>query len=69
MPFHASAKGTESTSAVRKSPTAVHALAEAHETSDSIPVALPGGVGICWTDHAAPFHASASGRVKPDIFW
>jgi hypothetical protein len=35
-------------------------VAEAQETPISSLAVAPVGAGVCWTDHAVPFHASAS---------
>ncbi|HMC72535.1 MAG TPA: hypothetical protein VKJ07_25500 [Mycobacteriales bacterium] len=44
-------------------PTAVQALAEAHDTADSDTSDSPVGFGIDWTDQFDPFHRQA------DITW
>ena len=41
-------------------PTAVHALAEVHETEVSALSAAPGGFGVGWTAQLVPSHRSAS---------
>ncbi len=61
VPFHSSASGVVSspsgTTAAR--PTAMHALADVHETSPSELRSF--SVGVAWNTHVVPFHASASG--------
>jgi len=52
LPFDRSAKPV---------PTAVHTLAEMHDTPlKRASVSVPVGFGVAWIDHAVPFHTSAS---------
>jgi len=39
-------------------------VAEVQATADSSPLAMPGGVEICWTDQEVPFHASARATLS-----
>jgi len=40
-------------------------FAELHDTPASLVSLAPGGLGVCWTDHEVPFHASASVTRAP----
>jgi hypothetical protein len=46
-------------------PTAVHALAEAHDTANSVVVDAPVGFGVGWIVHAWPSHTSANVTSGP----
>ena len=46
-------------------PTAVHALAEVHDTPDSTAFVAPDGFGVVWTVHFVPFQSSAKGVSAP----
>src|ERR1022692_471952 len=58
VPFQRSASVTRLPLALlRTSPTAVHAVAELHDTEDRLAPATP---GVGWTAHCTPFQRSAS---------
>jgi hypothetical protein len=54
--------------AVALDPTAMHELAEAHETAVMVMEVEPSGVGSVSTFHEPPFDLSASGVVSPEEF-
>jgi len=58
VPFHASANVP-----LRSLPTAVHAVADVHDTPDS--TENPGGLGVAWIFQDVPFHASANVPLGP----
>jgi hypothetical protein len=65
VPFHASATGVERLAGLKVSPTAMQNVREAHDTPTSSVCRAPGGLGVCRTDHEAPFHTSASVTFTP----
>ena len=64
FPFHASARGRPLL-ALLLPPTAMHMVAEAHDTRASELDIAPAGFGVAWMDQVFPFHASARGRLMP----
>jgi hypothetical protein len=46
------------------SPTAMHALADAQDTSRSVPLTTPSGATGCWSVHPEAFAACAVGRAN-----
>ena len=40
-------------------PTAVQAVADAHDTPFRVLFDPPAGLGVCWIDHLEPFQRSA----------
>jgi hypothetical protein len=63
FPFHFSATVKEALEVVFKKlevPTAVHAVAEMHDTLISSGFVAPAGVGMGWIAQAVPFHRSAT---------
>jgi hypothetical protein len=46
-------------------PTAVHAVADVHDTPSRPLVVVPAGLGTVWIDQLVPFHRSANGRELP----
>jgi hypothetical protein len=61
VPFHLSAKVTsESEALLKEEPTAIHAVAELHDTPASFVTIAPAGSGVACTVQAVPFHTSAS---------
>jgi hypothetical protein len=62
VPFHLSANVTSEEEALLKDdPTAIHAVAELHETPASFVTIAPAGSGVACTVQAVPFHTSARG--------
>ena len=64
VPFHTSAS-EELPEPVVAAPTAMQNVAEAQETPVSVADSAPAGLGVLRTDHAVPFHDSAS--VTPTV--
>jgi hypothetical protein len=46
-------------------PTAVHAVAEMHDTPDSLLACAPLGLGVVWIVQLVPFQRSASVTTVP----
>jgi hypothetical protein len=65
VPFHTSANGDCTLLEVDESPTATHAVAEAHDTPLRTLKVIPAGSGVDWMLHALPSQASASVSVVP----
>jgi hypothetical protein len=63
VPFHRSASDPPLLGPVISMPTAVQALADAHDTPARPLPCTPVGLGVCWIDHVVPFHRSASVTV------
>src|SRR6516164_1902084 len=63
VPFHRSASDPPLLGPVLSMPTAVQALADAHDTAPRPLPWTPVGLGVCWIDHLVPFHRSASVTV------
>lgn len=61
LPFQRSANAAPLKLLLVWSPTAVHALAELHETAFSSLKMAPVGTGVAWSAQPVPFHRSASG--------
>ena len=66
-PFHRSATGTTAPASVSNSPTAVHALADVHDTESRLPAADV-VTAACCSIHASPVHRSASVRPVLKVF-
>jgi hypothetical protein len=61
VPFHLSANVTSALEVwLKDAPTAIHAVAEVHDTPASFVTIAPAGLGVACTVQAAPFHTSAS---------
>ena len=67
VPFHFSARMTVTPELLRYSPTAVQALAEVQDTPPRALPCAPEGLGVAWTDHEVPFHASARVTSIPEL--
>jgi hypothetical protein len=68
FPFQASVNVSKKLAIITLvSPTAVHALAEEHETADRKLPNAPVGFGVGSIVHFFPFQASANVRVVPDL--
>jgi hypothetical protein len=67
LPFHRSASARVGLTAglVAKLPTAVQALAELHDTPDSMLLVAPDGFGVDWTAHLVPLQRSANVCCAP----
>jgi hypothetical protein len=48
-------------------PTALHEVAEVHETPSSTVDFAPEGLGVDWTDQVVPFQRSASDTCVPEL--
>ena len=56
------------------SPTAVHALADTHDTPDSWTKSAPAGLGVVWIAQLVPSHRSANDTLNsmppaPPLYW
>jgi hypothetical protein len=67
VPSQASANPNAVFELFRYNPTALHALAELHDTLNSSARVAPAGAGVAWMLQAVPFHASANGRELPEL--
>ena len=74
IPFHRSANASVlrplGDGPVVKEPTAVHAVAEMHDTpSRPTPSSWPEpeGVGVAWIDQLVPFHRSTNASTMPSL--
>src|SRR6202035_185214 len=61
VPFQRSANIVAVPLEVKDSPTAIHELAEVHDTPLRMPKKAPLGLGVAWTVQLLPFQRSASG--------
>jgi hypothetical protein len=66
LPSQRSASGSEVPTLLISFPTAVHAVAEVHDTPDKLMLAAPLGVGVVWIVHVLPSQRSASVPPLPD---
>jgi hypothetical protein len=67
LPFHRSASGLSSNGLAPVSPTAVHALAEVHDTPRNSMKVDPAGLGVRWMAHFLPFHRCASAKERSEL--
>jgi hypothetical protein len=67
-PFHRSTSGSVAPPLPAKYPTAVHAVADAHETLVSCVWLEPFEVGVCCSDQVLPFQTSANGSVVAPVW-
>jgi hypothetical protein len=68
LPFHRSASCLLSPNGLAAvSPTAVHALAEVHDTPLKSMRVAPAGLGVGWMTHFLPFHRCASPKERPEL--
>src|SRR5579859_5972737 len=63
-PFHRSASVTSGPPLVNAAPTAVQAHGDVHETANSPAFWYPSSLATGWTAQRAPFHRSASGKIR-----
>lgn len=70
VPFHLSASVTPtvSTLPMPDDPTAVHAVADVHDTASNTLCVAPLGFGVLWIVHTDPFQRSASVTGVPTLF-
>jgi len=67
VPFQASASVTLVPELSVELPTAVHVLADVHETPEKVLDASPAGVGVDWIDQLVPSQASAKVTLGPEL--
>jgi hypothetical protein len=65
LPFPRSARVSCAPSLLVYDPTAVHAVADVHDTPFSWLAAPPSGLGVPWIDQPAPFQRSAKVTAAP----
>jgi hypothetical protein len=67
-PFHRSASGSDPPLALAAPPTAVHAVAEVHDTPLRVDALAPTGTRVDWIAQVTPFHRSARGVSSTALY-